>query len=141
MTPTSPRPSSFTKDHAVLHHRLAPGTGRRILGFARPYRTQLVLVLGPLARRQKIELAPRLPPEPVLLSGRRDRLLQALLVVALNGIEAQREGGALAIELSVEARIFGVGGLVEASLEKSMRDGWEKSVAYLNNEVRRRAGT
>ena len=46
MTPTSPRPSSFTKDRAVLDHRLAPGTVRRILGFARPYRTQLVLVLG-----------------------------------------------------------------------------------------------
>lgn len=42
-------------------------------------------------------------------------------------------------DLSVEARIFGVGGLVEASLEKSMRDAWEKSVPFLNAEVRRRA--
>ncbi len=46
MPPTSPRPSSFTKDRSVVDHRLAPGTVRRIIGFARPYRLQLSLFLG-----------------------------------------------------------------------------------------------
>jgi hypothetical protein len=41
-------------------------------------------------------------------------------------------------ELSVEAKIFGIGGLVEGSLEKTMRDAWERSVGYMNNEVKRR---
>jgi hypothetical protein len=42
-------------------------------------------------------------------------------------------------DLSVEAKIFGVGGLVEGALEKSIRDGWEKSVVYMNRELARRA--
>jgi ATP-binding cassette subfamily B protein len=46
MPPNSPRPSSFAKDRSVVDHRLAPGTVRRIIGFARPYRVQLALFLG-----------------------------------------------------------------------------------------------
>lgn len=42
-------------------------------------------------------------------------------------------------ELSVEAKIFGIGGLVEVALEKNLRDGWEKSAAYLNQQLRARA--
>jgi ATP-binding cassette subfamily B protein len=37
---------SFTQDRSVADHRLAPGTVRRILGFARPYRVQIGLFLG-----------------------------------------------------------------------------------------------
>ena len=37
---------SLSQDRSVVHHRLAPGTVRRILGFARPYRTAIVLFLG-----------------------------------------------------------------------------------------------
>jgi hypothetical protein len=39
-------------------------------------------------------------------------------------------------ELSVEAKIFGIGGLVEVALEKNLRDGWEKSAAYMNQRLR-----
>jgi hypothetical protein len=35
-------------------------------------------------------------------------------------------------EMSVEAKIFGVGGLIEGSAEKQMRDGWDKSAVYMN---------
>ncbi|HQZ34612.1 MAG TPA: ABC transporter ATP-binding protein [Ilumatobacteraceae bacterium] len=43
----SPRlTQSFTKDRSVNDHQLAPGTIRRILGFARPYRRQLVAFLS-----------------------------------------------------------------------------------------------
>jgi len=37
---------SFTKDRSVTDHQLAPGTVRRILGFARPYRRYLVAFLA-----------------------------------------------------------------------------------------------
>ncbi|CAN5527012.1 ABC transporter ATP-binding protein [soil metagenome] len=37
---------SFTKDRSVNDHQLAPGTIRRILGFARPYRRQLAAFLS-----------------------------------------------------------------------------------------------
>ncbi len=37
--------TSFTLDQSVKDHRLAPGTVRRILGFARPYRVSLALFL------------------------------------------------------------------------------------------------
>jgi ATP-binding cassette subfamily B protein len=41
-----PRPlRSFTQDPSVTDHRLAPGTIRRILGFARPYRVAIGLFL------------------------------------------------------------------------------------------------
>jgi ATP-binding cassette subfamily B protein len=37
---------SFTRDRSVVDHALAPGTLRRILGFARPYRKQLAIFLA-----------------------------------------------------------------------------------------------
>ncbi len=37
---------SFARDRSVAHHRLAPGTLRRIAGFARPYRAQLAVFLA-----------------------------------------------------------------------------------------------
>ncbi|PZF79687.1 ABC transporter ATP-binding protein [Jiangella anatolica] len=40
------RTRSFTKDRSVTAHKLAPGTLRRILTFARPYKKQLAVFLG-----------------------------------------------------------------------------------------------
>ncbi|MET0908318.1 MAG: ABC transporter ATP-binding protein, partial [Ilumatobacteraceae bacterium] len=41
-----PRPmSSFAQDSSVTSHRLAPGTIRRVMGFARPYRVAIGLFL------------------------------------------------------------------------------------------------
>lgn len=37
---------AFSKDRSVTSHKLAPGTLRRILGFARPYRGLLILFVG-----------------------------------------------------------------------------------------------
>ncbi len=37
---------SFRRDRSVVDHRLAPGTLRRVVGFARPYRLQLAAFLG-----------------------------------------------------------------------------------------------
>jgi hypothetical protein len=35
-------------------------------------------------------------------------------------------------DLVVEAKVFGVGGMLEGTAEKSLRDGWEKSAVFLN---------
>lgn len=35
-------------------------------------------------------------------------------------------------ELINEAKVFGIGGLLESSAEKSLRDGWDKSAVYMN---------
>lgn len=41
-----PGPRAFSRDRSVVDHELAPGTFRRILGFAKPYRLELSLFLG-----------------------------------------------------------------------------------------------
>jgi hypothetical protein len=35
-------------------------------------------------------------------------------------------------EMSIEAKIFAVGGLLESTAEKQMRDGWDKSATFMN---------
>jgi Protein of unknown function (DUF2505) len=35
-------------------------------------------------------------------------------------------------EITIEAKIFGLGGLIESTTEKQMRDGWDKSAVFLN---------
>ncbi len=40
-------------------------------------------------------------------------------------------------EMSVEAKIFAVGGLIEGTAEKQMRDGWDKSATFMNQFIAR----
>lgn len=35
-------------------------------------------------------------------------------------------------EIEIEAKIFGVGGLIESSGEKQLRQGWDESAAFMN---------
>jgi hypothetical protein len=35
-------------------------------------------------------------------------------------------------ELLIEAKIFGLGGLIESSAEKQLRDGWDQSAVFMN---------
>ena len=35
-------------------------------------------------------------------------------------------------DLQIEAKIFGIGGLIESTSEKQMRDGWDKSAVFMN---------
>jgi hypothetical protein len=35
-------------------------------------------------------------------------------------------------DLFIEAKVFGVGGLIESSAEKELRSGWEKSAVFMN---------
>ena len=40
-----PSNRSFSRDRSVVHHQLRPGTIRRIVGFARPYRGAMAVFL------------------------------------------------------------------------------------------------
>jgi len=35
-------------------------------------------------------------------------------------------------DLVIEAKVFGIGGLIESSAEKQLRDGWDKSAKFMN---------
>jgi signal transduction histidine kinase len=61
---------------------------------------EIVVLLAPQARSQRVELRILLPDNPVALQGYRDRIKQALLNIAINGLEAMPEGGRLEICLS-----------------------------------------
>ncbi len=39
------------------------------------------------------------------------------------------------VEIVMEAKIFGLGGLMESSAEKSLREGWDKSAIFLNKWI------
>jgi hypothetical protein len=38
-------------------------------------------------------------------------------------------------EIVVEAKIFGIGGMIESSAEKQLREGWEKSAVFMNKWI------
>jgi hypothetical protein len=40
------------------------------------------------------------------------------------------------VELTTEAKIFGIGGMMEKTMEKSARDGWQKGADLLNEHLR-----
>ncbi|MBK8261342.1 MAG: DUF2505 family protein [Nannocystis sp.] len=41
-------------------------------------------------------------------------------------------------ELINEAKVFGIGGMIESSAEKSLRDGWDKSAVFMNEWLSKR---
>lgn len=60
---------------------------------------EIIVLLAPQARAQRVELMIDLPQAPTCIQGFRDRLKQALLNVAINGLEAMPGGGSLGIRL------------------------------------------
>jgi signal transduction histidine kinase len=63
---------------------------------------EIEALLAPQARRQRITLQLQVPPDRlVLVRGQRDSIKQALLNVAINGLEAMPTGGSLSIQLEV----------------------------------------
>lgn len=40
-------------------------------------------------------------------------------------------------EITIEAKIFGIGGLIESSSEKQLREGWEKSAHFMNDYLKK----
>ncbi|MDC3960855.1 DUF2505 domain-containing protein [Polyangium jinanense] len=39
-------------------------------------------------------------------------------------------------EIVIEAKVFGIGGLIESSAEKQLREGWDGSAVYMNDWVK-----
>ncbi len=79
---------AFTKDRSVATHKLAPGTLRRILGFATPYRGQLILFVGLILVDALIGAAQpllfkQILDKGVLMQDRRLVILVASLVAGL----------------------------------------------------------
>ena len=77
-----PRPMrSFSQDPSVVSHRLAPGSIRRILGFARPYRLAIGLFLALIVVDAAVGAAAPLVYREIIDRGIADR--RTGLVVAL----------------------------------------------------------
>lgn len=41
------------------------------------------------------------------------------------------------VDITMEAKIFGVGGMIEKTFEKQTREGWEASAKFLNEHVKK----
>ena len=66
--------------------------------------------------------------------------------------DKMRNGGTMRVEkvgddkvrriadIDIEAKIFGVGGLIESSAEKQLRQGWDDSAVYMNNYIAENKG-
>ena len=51
--------------------------------------------------------------------------------------EPRGEGKSLrVVEIIAEAKVFGLGGMIEGSFEKSFRSGWQKSADFINKWVK-----
>jgi ATP-binding cassette subfamily B protein len=78
---------SFAGDRSVAHHRLAPGTIRRILGFARPYRRPIALFLGLILANALAGAAQPLLFKAIIddgiLQGRADLVVRLAVAAAL----------------------------------------------------------
>lgn len=74
---------SFTRDSDAARHRLAPGTGRRILGFAAPYKRDLVIFLVLVVLLAGITVATPLLFKVIIDSGVQTGNTRVVVVVAL----------------------------------------------------------
>jgi hypothetical protein len=55
-------------------------------------------------------------------------------------IEAAGDKVRRKVELFIEAKVFGLGGMLESTTEKSMRAGWETSATFMNDWIKKHAG-
>jgi signal transduction histidine kinase len=88
---------------ALLAYAVPHQEGGRKSFDARQLLLDLGQLLEPQARRQRVELAVEVPPLPLTVVGHRDRLRQALLNIALNGLEAMPGGGRLVLRMEADA--------------------------------------
>ena len=43
-------------------------------------------------------------------------------------------------ELTMEAKVFAIGGLIESTTEKQLREGWDKSAVFMNRYIQSKKG-
>ena len=83
----------------VLTHAAPPSEVRK--GFdLRELIEELGTLLEPQAKRQRVQLTIVVPEQPIHFTGHRDRLKQALLNIAINGLESMPQGGRMAIQIA-----------------------------------------
>lgn len=88
---------------------------------------ELAVLLRPQARRQRVTLDLQLAQSTLLVHGQRDQIRQALLNLAINGLEAMPEGGVLTLALrsgggQARVTVSDTGpGIPEALLERVQR--------------------
>src|SRR6516225_1564792 len=73
---------SFTRDKSVTQQRLSRGIVRRIAGYARPYRLDLVIFLTLTALSAVIAVAVPLLPQPIIARGSLKGTREVVLWVA-----------------------------------------------------------
>jgi signal transduction histidine kinase len=81
----------------VLTHAAPPSQGIKKFD-ARELIDELGSLLSPQARHQRVNIGIDTGSTPLLLSGHRDRLKQAMLNLAINALESMPQGGELKIE-------------------------------------------
>jgi signal transduction histidine kinase len=86
---------------------------------------EVTALLGTQAMRYRVDLQQRLPDREVGVIGHRDRLKQALINVAINGLEAMPHGGRLQIDMTVQ----------ELSVNVTVRDDGPGIPAELLDEI------
>jgi hypothetical protein len=69
-------------------------------------------------------------------SAMKDKLRQTGTVVAEEAGESRCRRVA---HIEAEAKIFGIGGMVESTLEKSLRAGWDKSADFMRTWIKDKA--
>jgi hypothetical protein len=63
-------------------------------------------------------------------------LADKLFTSGIVRVEAQGDDKVRRVsEVTIEAKIFAVGGLLESTTEKQMRDGWDKSAVFMNDFI------
>ena len=85
----------------ALTHAAPPSEARNQFDL-RELIEELGTLLNPQAKRQRIALTIDVPDHVVLLTGHRDRLKQALLNIAINGLESMHQGGEMAIQVAAQ---------------------------------------
>ena len=85
--------------HTVLTHAAPPNEARDEFDL-RELVDELRTLLEPQAKRQRIALNIEAPDSPILMTGHRDRLKQALLNIAINGLESMPQGGQMAVHVA-----------------------------------------
>jgi signal transduction histidine kinase len=83
---------------ALLVHTAPTSESQQVIDVCDLVR-ELVMLVSPQAKQQRVAVETSLPEGPVPFTGHRDRLKQALLNIAMNALEAMPSGGHLAINL------------------------------------------
>ena len=83
---------------ALLVHAAPTSAPQQVIDLGDLLR-ELVMLVGPQAKQQRVAVETTLPDAPVPFTGHRDRLKQALLNIAINALEVMPDGGRLAVHL------------------------------------------